>query len=162
MVIVINTKILGLYQIHLPSTHTQSTSKCFYQNLQILKLQQNFVAPTLTLCWLAPKDKSHQSVMRGWLTHLSAEVTRPRLIRLELFTDNGELRLVGCEAEHNEIGVGSAEDVVGVGVVIGLSTLATDVVHDLVFALTLKWQKKNSNFGLLWMRINRCLFRIIF
>lgn len=53
---------------------------------------------------------------------------------------------MGCEAEHNEIGVGSAEDVVGVGVVIGLSTLATDVVHDLVFALTLKWQKNKFKF----------------
>ena len=65
---------------------------------------------------------------------MSAEVTGPRLIRLELFTDDGEVGLVGGEAQHDEIGVCAAEDVVGVGIVVRLRTLPTDVVHDFVLA----------------------------
>ena len=65
---------------------------------------------------------------------MSAEVTGPRLIRLELLTDDGEVGLVGGEAQHDEIGVSAAEDVVGVGIVVRLRTLPTDVVHDFVLA----------------------------
>ena len=49
--------------------------------------------------------------------------------------DDGEVRLVGGEPEHDEVGVGAAQDVVRVGVVVGLRALPPDEVHDLVLAL---------------------------
>ena len=45
------------------------------------------------------------------------------------------MRLVRCKPEHDEIGVGAAQDVMSVGIVIGLSALPPDEVHDLVLAL---------------------------
>ena len=43
--------------------------------------------------------------------------------------------LVGCKPEHDKIGVGAAQDVMRVGIVIGLSALLPDEIHDLVLAL---------------------------
>ena len=65
---------------------------------------------------------------------MSAEVTGPRLVGLELLSNDGEVGLVGGETEHDEIGIGAAKDVMGVGIVVGLSSLPSDVVHDLVLA----------------------------
>ena len=65
---------------------------------------------------------------------MSAEVTGPRLVGLELLADDGEVGLVGGKTEHDEIGIGAAKDVMGVGIVVGLSSLPADVVHDLVLA----------------------------
>ena len=48
---------------------------------------------------------------------------------------DGEVRLVRREPEHDEIGVGAAQDVMRVGIVIGLGALPPDEVHDLVLAL---------------------------
>ena len=67
--------------------------------------------------------------------YLSAKVARPRLIGLEFFPNDGEVRLVRRKPEHDEIGVGAAQDVMRVGIVIGLGALSTDEVHDLVLAL---------------------------
>ena len=65
---------------------------------------------------------------------MSAEVTGPRLVGLELLSNDGEVGLVGGETEHDEIGISAAKDVMGVGIVVGLSSLPADVVYDLVLA----------------------------
>ena len=70
------------------------------------------------------------------LTHLPAEITGPRLVGLELLPDDGEIRFVSCQAKHDQISISSAQDVVGVGVVVGLGPLSSDKVHDLVLSLT--------------------------
>ena len=67
--------------------------------------------------------------------YLSAKVAWPRLIGLEFFPNDGEVRLVRRKPEHDEIGVGAAQDVMRVGIVIGLGALPPDEVHDLVLAL---------------------------
>ena len=67
--------------------------------------------------------------------YLPTEVAGSRLVGLELLSYYGEVGLVSCEPEHDEIGVGAAQDVVRVGVVVGLGALPPDEVHDLVLAL---------------------------
>jgi hypothetical protein len=40
------------------------------------------------------------------------------------------------QSQHDEICVGSVEAVVGIGVVVRLTSLSTNVVHDLMLTLT--------------------------
>ena len=69
------------------------------------------------------------------VAELSANVAGARLVGLELLADDGEVGLVSGQAEHDEVGVGAAQHVARVGVVVRLGALAPDVVHDLVLAL---------------------------
>ncbi|KAI3480716.1 hypothetical protein L1887_57195 [Cichorium endivia] len=55
---------------------------------------------------------------------------------LDLFTEEAEVGVVAEEAEHDEVGVEAVEAVADVGVVAGLCLAETDVLHDLVLALT--------------------------
>ena len=68
-------------------------------------------------------------------SYLSTEVAGPWFVGLELLPYDGEVRLVSCKPEHDKIGVGAAQDVMRVGIVIGLSPLPPDEVHDLVLSL---------------------------
>ena len=68
-------------------------------------------------------------------SYLSTEIAGPRFVGLELLPYDGEVRLVSCKPEHDKIGVGAAQDVMRVGIVIGLSPLPPDEVHDLVLSL---------------------------
>ena len=77
----------------------------------------------------------HNRTKRPPLTDLCADLARLGLVGLELLPDDGEIRLVRGQPQHDEIGVSAAEDVLGVGVVIGLGPLLADVVHDLVLSL---------------------------
>ncbi len=74
------------------------------------------------------------------LTHLSTQITGPGFVGLELLSDDSEVRLVGGQAQHDQVSVGPAEDVVGVRVVVGLGALTTDEIHEFVLALTLKFK----------------------
>ena len=76
----------------------------------------------------------HNRTTRPPLTDLCADLTRLGLVGLELLPDDGEVWLVRRQAQHDEIGVGAAQTVVRVRVVVGLRALTPDVVHDLVLA----------------------------
>ena len=70
------------------------------------------------------------------LTNLSTYLARPRLSRFKLLPQDGEVRLVCGQAQHDEVSVGPVETVMGVGIVVGLAPLTTDEIHDLVLTLT--------------------------
>ena len=59
------------------------------------------------------------------MAELAADLAGSRLVGLELLADDGEAGLVGGQAEHDEVGVGAAQHVVGVGVVVGVGALSS-------------------------------------
>ena len=70
------------------------------------------------------------------LTQLATNFTWLRFVWLELLPDDGEVDLMGGQAQHNEICISSTQDMLGVGVMVWLGSLLADEVHDLVFPLT--------------------------
>ena len=69
------------------------------------------------------------------VSELTAYLARPRPIGAELLAYDGEVGLVRGQAEHDQVGVGAAQHVVRVRVVVGLGALSTYEVHGLVLAL---------------------------
>lgn len=69
------------------------------------------------------------------LTQLAANVTGLGFVGLELLSDDGEVDLMRGQTQHDEVSVGTTEDMLGVGVVVRLGALLANVVHDLVFPL---------------------------
>lgn len=69
-------------------------------------------------------------------TKLSTEITWLGFVGLELLSDDGEVGLVCCQSQHNEIGISPTKDMLGIGVMVWLCSLTPDKVHDLVFSLT--------------------------
>ena len=76
----------------------------------------------------------HNRTTTPLLTDLCADLARLGLVGLELLPDDGEVWLVRRQTQHDEIGVGAAQAVMRVRVVVGLRALTPDVVHDLVLA----------------------------
>ena len=62
--------------------------------------------------------------------------TRLWLSWLELFPEYGEVWLMRGQTQHDQVCVSSIETVMSVGVMVGLTLLMTNEVHDLVFTLT--------------------------
>lgn len=58
------------------------------------------------------------------------------LIGLKLLPQDSEVRLMCGQAQHDEVGICPIQTVVGVRVVVGLPTLTTNVVHDLVLSFS--------------------------
>ena len=56
--------------------------------------------------------------------------------RFELLPEYGEVRLVCGQSQHDEVGISTIETVVGVGVVVRLTLLTMNEVHDLVFTFS--------------------------
>lgn len=55
-----------------------------------------------------------------FVANLTADVAGPWLIRFEFFPDDGEIGLVSCESQHDQVSVSSTENVLSVGVMIWL------------------------------------------
>ena len=53
-----------------------------------------------------------------------------------LFTEQGKVRLVGGEAQHDQICIQAIQAMPGVGIITRLALRVSDVLHDFVFALT--------------------------
>ena len=70
------------------------------------------------------------------MAELAAEVAGAWLVGLELFPDDGEVGFVSGQAQHDQVGVSAAQDVLSVWVVVRLSPLFPDIVHDLVLAFS--------------------------
>ena len=52
------------------------------------------------------------------------------------FSNNVEVRLVGAESQHNQVGVGAVDAVAGVGVVPVLGTLGADELENFMFSFS--------------------------
>ena len=74
----------------------------------------------------------------GKVTGLSTEVASLGLVvgSKDIFTEHLEIRLVSGERQHDEIGIETVDDVLGIGIVLGMGTLTADVLHDLVLSFT--------------------------
>ena len=59
------------------------------------------------------------------------------MVGFKLFSEDGEVRLVCRQTEHDEVCVSTVETVVGVGVMVRSVTLATNIVHHL-------WERKEE------------------
>ena len=70
------------------------------------------------------------------MAHLSTKVTWPWFVRLELLSDNGEIWLMSGQAKHDQISISSTQNMLSVGIMVWLSPLLPDVIHDFVFTLT--------------------------
>ena len=68
------------------------------------------------------------------MADLAAYLARLGLVGFELLADDGEVGFVCSETQHDQIGVGPTQTVLRVRVVVGLRTLTSNVVHDLVLA----------------------------
>ncbi|RNA43712.1 hypothetical protein BpHYR1_045976 [Brachionus plicatilis] len=79
--------------------------------------------------------KIHARTLFGLVAELSAYFARPGRIRPKFFSDNGKVGLVSGQAEHDQVGVGTAQHVMGIGLVIGIGSLTPNEVHYFVFAL---------------------------
>lgn len=56
--------------------------------------------------------------------------------RFKLLPEYGEVRLVCCQSQHDEIGISTIETMMSVGVVVRLTSLVTNEIHDLMFTLS--------------------------
>lgn len=72
------------------------------------------------------------------MAHLSTSMAPPALLilRKDVLAQDPEVRLVRREREHDEVGVETINDVLGVGVVRRVGALAANKVHDLVLAFS--------------------------
>ena len=66
------------------------------------------------------------------MADLAAYLARLGFVGFELLADDREVGFVRGETQHDQIGVGPTQTVLRVRVVVGLRTLTSNVVHDLV------------------------------
>lgn len=86
------------------------------------------------------------------MSHLSASVASPAflILRKHILPQYSEVWLMSSEGEHDQIGVKTVDDVLGVGIVGRVRTLTTDVVHDLVLAFSGNRGVRDDDFELWW------------
>ncbi|MPC12063.1 hypothetical protein E2C01_004740 [Portunus trituberculatus] len=70
------------------------------------------------------------------LTKLATDITWFGFVWFELLPDDGEVDLVGSQAQHDEVSVSATQHMLGVWVMVWLCSLLADEVHDLVLSLT--------------------------
>ena len=84
----------------------------------------------------APKNTCGWGTGFYYTSCLPTYLARLWLSWFELLSEYGEVWLVYGQPQHDEMSVGPVEAVMGGGVVVRLTSLTTDVVHDLMLTLT--------------------------